>query len=129
MNAATDGTIGVPVMRRSRLIIDYPHTRAILEPQRGFGLPDSVDASGLTLLRDTGSNSPIRVAYVIEGSAGDEAGVQPGDEILELDGVNAGSPNVQPARDALRAAGKTRKLVIRRGTDTLSVSLHLRMII
>jgi hypothetical protein len=129
MNAATDGTIGVPVMRRSRLILDYPHSRAILEPQKGFELPDSVDASGLTLVRDIGVDSPIKVAYVVKGSAGDAAGIQRGDELLSIDGASVGSPNAQPARDLLRAAGKFRQLVLRRGTDTLRVSVHLRMII
>ena len=129
MNAATDGTIGVPVMRRSRLIIDYPHSRAILEPQKNFSLPDSIDASGLTLRREIGADAPIEVAYVAKGSAGDAAGIQPGDELLSIDGANVGSPNPQSARDLLRSAGKTRQLVLRRGTDTLRVSLHLRMII
>ena len=59
MNAAADGTIGVPVMRRSRLIVDYPHSRAILEPQKTFSLPDSIDASGLTLRREIGADAPI----------------------------------------------------------------------
>jgi hypothetical protein len=129
MNAATDGTIGVPVMRRSRLIIDYPHSRAILEPQKNFSLPDSIDASGLTLRREIGADAPIEVAYVAKGSAGDAAGIQPGDELLSIDGAKVGSPNPQSARDLLRSAGKTRQLVLRRGTDTLRVSLHLRMII
>jgi S1-C subfamily serine protease len=69
------------------------------------------------------------VAYVIKGSAGDAAGIQPGDQLLSIDGANVGSPNPQSARDLLRAAGKTRQLVLRRGTDTLRVSLHLTMII
>jgi len=129
MSASSDGTIGVPVMRRSRLIFDYPHSRAILEPRRDFELPDSIDASGLALLRDIGADSAIKVAHVMKGSAGDAAGVQVGDEILSVDGVNVGSPNAEPARDLLRSAGKTRLLLLRRGTDTLSVSLHLRMII
>ena len=129
MNATADGTIGVPVMRRSKLIFDYPHSRAIIEPQRGFELPDSIDASGLVLLRNAGADSAIQVAYVIQASAGDAAGVRLGDEILTIDGTNVRGPNAQPARDLLRSAGKTSLLLLRRGTDTLSVSLHLRMII
>lgn len=116
-------------MRRSRLILDYPHSRAILEPQKNFSLPDSIDAGGLTLVRDTGANAPIEVAHVIKGSAGDAAGIQPGDKLLSIDGANVGSPNPQPARDMLRSAGKTRQLVLRRGSDTLRVSVQLRMII
>ena len=129
MSAATDGTIGVPVLRRTRLILDYQHSRAILEPQQGFDVPDSVDASGLTLRRDVGADNAITVAYVIKGSAGDSADIRVGDQLLRIDGVNVGSPNAQSARDLLRAAGKTRQLVLRRGADTLTVSLHLRMVI
>jgi S1-C subfamily serine protease len=129
MSAATDGTIGVPVMRRSKVIFDYPHSRAIIEPRQDFELPDSIDASGLALVRDIGADSAIKVAHVIKGSAGDAAGVKVGGEILSVDGVAVGNPNAQSARDLLRSAGKARQLLLRRGTDTLSVSIHLRMIV
>lgn len=40
MNATTDGTIGVPVFRGSKLILDYSHSRAVIEPGKNFGAPD-----------------------------------------------------------------------------------------
>ena len=80
-------------------------------------------------MREIGADAPIEAAHVIKGSAGAAAGIRPGDQLLSIDGTNVGSPNAQPARDLLRAAGKTRQLLLRRGADTLRVSLHLRMII
>jgi PDZ domain/Aspartyl protease len=127
--SATDGTIGVPVFRRTRLILDYTHSRAILDPEPGFELPDSVDASGLTLGRDTAGARPPRVVYVVSGSAASIAGITDGDELLSVDGVPVASRDAQRATDLLRSAGKTRLLLFRRGRDTVAVALHLRMII
>ena len=77
------------------------------------------------------SATPNAIAYGRKRSniSGDVIGIRIGDQVLRIDGVTVGSPNAQSARDLLRATGKTRRLVLRRGRDTLSVSLHLRMII
>jgi C-terminal processing protease CtpA/Prc len=129
MTAATDGAIGVPVFRRSKLILDYAHSRAIIEPLAGFAEPDAVDASGLTVVRDAGDDSSLRVSYVIKGSVGDVAGIQAGDVVESIDGLASTQSKTQAARESLRAAGKTSHLVLRRGNQTIETDLHLRMII
>jgi hypothetical protein len=129
MNAATDGTIGVPVFRRSRLILDYAHSRAIIEPLAGFTEPDPIDASGLTLVRDAGDTSALRVSYVVPGSAGSDAGIRAGDVIESIDGVTSGASKTQAVREQLRADGKTSHVILQRGAETIAADIHLRMII
>jgi hypothetical protein len=129
MNAATDGTIGSPVFRRSRLILDYSRSRAIIEPLANFSEPDPVDASGITLVRDASDSSTLRVAYVVPGSAGDAAGIRAGDVVESIDGLTSGQTKTQAVRELLRADGKTSHLVLRRGSETIPADIHLRMII
>ncbi len=40
MDARSDGTVGASVFRGSKLIFDYPHSRAVVEPGKNFGVPD-----------------------------------------------------------------------------------------
>ncbi|HEY5060753.1 MAG TPA: PDZ domain-containing protein, partial [Gemmatimonadaceae bacterium] len=132
--AAVDGTVGAPVFRRATLILDYAHSRAIIEPHGRFDLPDSADASGLSLAMDPQPPHTLRVAFVIAGSAGEAAGVREGDEVLAIDGEAAAATappvalTIMRAKELLRAAGDTRHLTLRRGTDSLNVQLSLRPI-
>jgi hypothetical protein len=129
INAATDGTIGGPILRRARLILDYSRARAIFEPRSGFELADSVDASGLSLGSTDGDLGGVRVSYVVADGAGARAGVRVGDELKSVDGVSVASPNPQRAREMLRPSGTTRNLLLQRGNDTLTVQIHLSMVI
>ncbi len=38
-----DGTLGVPVLRRTRLMLDYAHEQVILEPLTGWDAPFVID--------------------------------------------------------------------------------------
>ena len=127
-----DGTIGVPVLRRTHLIVDYARSRVILEPRARFDVPDTVDASGLWLaLGEAGRGLPepvLRVSYVMRGSVADLAGVRPGDELLRIDDVSGPGLTIGRARTLLRDAGTTRRLTLRRNGQTRTVSLALRSI-
>ena len=127
--AHSDGTVGVPVFRRTRMIVDLPHDRVILEPRGRFDVPDTVDASGLSLTADATPASALRVAYVVAGSAAARAGVQVGDELLSIDGRSTASLLPHEARALLRAVGQTRVLSLRRGTSTVAATLLLSQII
>jgi Aspartyl protease/PDZ domain len=126
--ASTDGTIGASVFARTRMIFDYSRSRVIFEPRGRLDLPDSVDASGLTLALDAPPGRAVRVAYVIAGSAAAAADVQRGDEIVAIDAKPAGSMTITDMRRLLRDSGKTSRLTLRRGNTTIDAPLHLRMI-
>lgn len=126
--ARSDGSIGAPVYRRTRLIIDYPRSRVILEPRGGVNAPDTVDASGLTLMEDDRPARTLRASYVVAGSAAADAGVRAGDELLRIDHTLASALTLDQARELLRVAGTTRHLTLRRGDRTENVSVPLRMV-
>ncbi len=124
--ASANGTVGASVFRRTRLIVDYAHARAIIEPRGRFDVPDSVDASGLSLMMEPAPTGALRVSYVVAGSAGAEAGVAVGDELRRIDNRPVASLTIAQVRDLLRTAGTTRNLVLRRNNTTVRTSVALR---
>lgn len=126
--AETDGTVGAPVFRRTRMIIDYSRERVIFEPRGRFDVPDSVDASGVTLTVAENDAHSFRVAYVIAGSAAADAGVRVGDELMRIDDTPATSLTLGQARELFRAAGSTRRLILRRDGKTVSLPIALKMV-
>jgi Aspartyl protease/PDZ domain len=126
--AINDGTIGEPVLRRTRLIIDYSRSRVIMEQRGRFDLPDTVDGSGLSLASADSAGTAWRVLGVVAGSAGARAGVHPGDQVIGIDGVPAATLPYGRIRELLRADGVTRRLAVRREGATLDVPIALTMI-
>jgi hypothetical protein len=126
-DSTEDGTIGNRVFHNSRLIVDYAHRRAILEPGASLGRRDcAYDLSGLTFTAFAPTFRIFRVRYVLPHSAGAEAGIQPGDELVSMDGRSAGELDLEDLRQALRMDGAVRHLRLVRGPDTTLVSLMLR---
>jgi hypothetical protein len=125
-SAATDGTIGEPILERTRLTIDYSRSRAILEQRGRFDVPDTVDGSGLTLASADSAGSAWRVLAVMAGSAGDRAGVHPGDEVTGIDGQSSATLPYGRIRELLRADGVTRRLAVRRDGATLDLPITLK---
>jgi hypothetical protein len=124
-SAQADGTIGVPVFRKTRMIVDLPHDRVILEPRGRLDIADSVDASGLTLTAEVPPARGLRVAYVVAGSVASKAGIQVDDALLRIDGRSTDSIAPYQAKELLRAAGKTRRLSLQRSSGVVEVSLSL----
>lgn len=81
------GDIGLPVLTRFRLIIDYPHDRLYAVPYaEAASAPFAKDRLGLALNKaDTG----FAVAFVAPNSPAQAAGFKVGDKILLIDGKAA----------------------------------------
>jgi PDZ domain/Aspartyl protease len=127
-SAATDGTIGAPILRRTRLTVDYARSRVIMEPRGRFDLPDTVDGSGLTLASADSMGTAWRVLAVMPASAGARAGVEKGDVVIGIDGQPAATLPFGRLRELLRADGVTRRLTVRRETATLDLPIALQEI-
>jgi hypothetical protein len=125
--AQADGTIGMPVFKRTRMIIDYARSRVIFEPVARLDTPDTVTISGVSLVSD-GEPPTIRVAYVMAGSPGAAAGVRAGDEVVGIDGKSTATLMVYEATALMRAPGAVRRLRLRRGGQSIDVVVTLRMV-
>ena len=78
------GTVGLPLLARFHLIVDYTHDRLFAVPQREVAeAPFAKDRLGVTLVR-TGD---VAVAsFVSPGGPAEAAGLKAGDRIQALDG-------------------------------------------
>ncbi|HUQ20375.1 MAG TPA: PDZ domain-containing protein [Gemmatimonadaceae bacterium] len=121
-----DGTVGMPVLRRTTMILDYRRSRIIFEKNSEYSAPyEFTNVSGLQLER---AGSVVRVRNVIAGSPAADSGILIGDELISVDDQpvpTTGSLNLP----ALRDPGTTHDISIRRGDKTLRVSIALRRLI
>jgi hypothetical protein len=124
-----DGVIGNAVFENTRLIVDYAHRRVIVEPPVDPGAPCDFDRSGLRLIARGPGLKQLMVDYVVPRSPGAAAGIEVGDELLLIDGRRAADAGLNDVRQALRAEGVARRLVLMRNADTVRVTLQLRRLL
>jgi PDZ domain/Aspartyl protease len=128
-HADFDINLGGDILRRFNVIIDYPGRRLILEPNAAYAQPFRADASGLVLEAQGKNHRTFRVTGIVPGSPAADAGVQRGDVIAALDSRAARDFALWEVEDALKSAGATRTLTMRRGATTSRVSLRLRALL
>jgi hypothetical protein len=135
LSTDTDGTfameeigvnLGGNILRRFKLIVDYPHHRVILEPNRHFHESFSADASGLVLTAEGPQFKRVLVHGVVGSSPADKAGMKEGDIITALDGESTDNYALWEIQDLLKDSGQTRQLSIYRNGETMIVTLRLR---
>ena len=122
-----DGLLCPDFLKRFNLTFDYPHLKMILEPGPRFADEAPFDSSGTLIYRE--GQNPYRVFKVIPGSPAADAGLQPGDTVLEFDGRPASQLSMGEIRAALQSAGRDCSLRIQRGPDVLALKLKLRPLI
>ena len=126
VGAQADGTVGMPVFKRTRMIIDYSRARVIFEPTGRLDVPDTVSTNGLSVISQ-GPARTLRIGYVMSGTPGDIAGVRVGDELAAVDGRSTDGMVVYDATRLLRSAG-VHRLRLHRGAETIDVSFTSRIV-
>ena len=126
--ASNDGLIGGELLGRFRLVVDYRHRRVILEPGDAIGRPTEFDMSGISLNAVGPDFLTFRVRLVIPGSPAEEAGVEPGDFLLAIDGRTAADYGLDVIRRMFRRPGE-HALTLRRGESRIEVVLTARRMI
>lgn len=81
-----DGTLGAPVLSRTRLILDYTHHEVILEPVAAMDAPFSIDQSGLSFRADGPDLDTVVIDDVAAGSPAAHAGIAVGDILKSVNG-------------------------------------------
>lgn len=127
--SGTLGNIGGGVLNRFKVVFDYERRRMILEAGPGLDEPFESDMSGLSLVATSPKLERIRVDLVHEGSPASEAGVRAGDVIEAVDGAAATAADMPELRHRLRREGQTVELVLRRGGETVTVTIRTRRLV
>jgi len=104
-----DGNIGMGILKRFNLIIDYPDSAIYLKPQRDLNAPFEHDMSGLEYYSDGTNLDRIIVSRVEPGSSADEVGMEAGDEILAINLKPVANMSLEDI-DAIFKSGDDRSL-------------------
>lgn len=116
--ARSDGNIGVPLLKRFRLIVDLPHDRVWFVGPADTATPFKKDRSGVAATMVEGR---LQVIGVAAGSPAEAAGIRRGDIIVSIDGGIAASLDARRLGDD--PAGTVHRLVLADGrTITLTLS-------
>jgi hypothetical protein len=125
----TAGNIGGGILRRFKVIFDYPRKRLILEPNGQTGDPFEYDMSGLGLRAMPPAYDHITVGLVLPNSPASELGIVPGDEIETIDGRAPAAMGLDAVRKRFRVAGTSFQIGIRHGEEHRTVTLTTRRLI
>lgn len=124
------GIIGAEILRRFKVILDYPRRQLILEPNRDFPTSYQFDMSGLYVTAEGDDFRTFRVFKVIVASPGAEAGLKEGDLIETIDRAPASSFTLEQIRRLFRSSsGRRLLLAVRRAGKLINTELTLRRLI
>ena len=124
-----DGVIGGEILRRFKVIFDYPRRRLILEPNAHYGQPVEYDMSGMRLRAEGGDFRTFRVYQVLDNSPAAGAGLREGDMLAAIDGAPASRFSLDEIYQMLKQQGREYELSVRRGVEIFSVKIKLKRLI
>jgi hypothetical protein len=119
-----DGNLGTEILTRFNITFDYGAARLVLEKSQRFDEPFEQDMSGLTF--DWRPDGALVVRSVLPGSPAEEAGIEPDDRLLRIDGRTLADVGEDGIRAALTADGAEVELTFQRGFEAVRKRLRLR---
>lgn len=127
-SSAIQGNIGEQIMSKFKVLLDYDHSRVILEPNTSFKDPIERASSGLKILGEGKDYRTFRVKEVLENSPGTEAGLQKTDLIIAINERPTAELTLTQLLEHFERAVPY-KLTVRRGEQTLQVTLTPRRLV
>ena len=122
------GNIGQQIAGRFKLFLDYNHNRIIFEPAATFNQPFDRAHSGLALSGEGKDYTTFRITEVLEDSPASEAGLQKDDLIIKVNDRPAAELTITKLGEMFERPA-TFKMTIRRGDQTLQVTLTTRSMV
>ncbi len=121
------GTLGYEVLRRFRVWFDYPGRGLWLQPNARLHAPFEHDMSGCELVARGATMRRFVVAQIEPGRPADQAGLQPDDELIVIDGRSANDYSLSELGQLLRSrAGRTIQLLVRRQGELFFATMRLQ---
>jgi predicted aspartyl protease len=122
------GILGNSVLKRFNVFIDLQQKRMSLEPNRLYDDEFEVNCSGLELVTD-GAFQKVIIDHVYAGSPAEEAGLEVGDEIVQIDGANVSDFRLPHVRSMLSQDGQEAEILIDREGELHNHLFTLRPLI
>ncbi len=83
-----NGNLGSDILKRFTVILDYPHNRMILQPNRKYREPFHYNMAGFEISTPLPGTNFYTVSYVVDDSPAKLVGLKPGDQLLNINGKN-----------------------------------------
>src|SRR5690606_14447040 len=83
-----NGTIGGEIMSRFTIVYDFPNEKVYLKKNSSFKKAFHYNLSGLTIKSKGAKLNVFEITGVRGGSSADKAGVQAGDILVSINGVD-----------------------------------------
>ncbi|MEY3051871.1 MAG: hypothetical protein RLY31_1656 [Bacteroidota bacterium] len=121
------GIVGNAILQRFHLIIDYPGQTLHYLPNRRFRKQTPYDKSGLVIIATDLNLHTFSLHAVIPGSPAALAGLQPGDELLRLNGISTSLRSLSNIQHRLSGRhGRKIRLTVRRNGQRLDFRFRLQ---
>jgi hypothetical protein len=123
-----DGNLGIGLLKKFDLIIDYPDSLIYLKPGPNYRKNEEHDMSGLVYFADVLDDLQHIIIYQVDpGSAGEAAGLQPDDEIVAINFKPVSPLSMQQIDELFKSSdGRMLILGIFRNKKYLNVMLTLK---
>ncbi|MEP5103486.1 MAG: aspartyl protease family protein [Ekhidna sp.] len=123
-NSKETGSIGMGILSRFDMLVDFSGSKLYLRKNREYGKSFEYDLSGMRV--DAEGENNFRVTHVIASSPAAKAGVQVGDRVLCIQGEYLTNENLNKLlRLLLEKEGKRIRLEIDRSGQKLEFSFSL----
>ena len=119
------GTIGAGMLRRYKVIFDYPHQQMIFEPGQQFRTDDEEDKSGMAIIANGPGLKRFEVTAVQPDTPAAKAGIQKGDVIAGIDNEAAADMTLDSVRKLFREPVRRYDVLMQRGDNTFDVTLQM----
>jgi len=130
LSVKRDGNLGIDILKRFNLIIDYQSGVMYVKPNLSFYKPFEHDMSGLEYFCGGDNLKHIVINRVEKGSAGDEIGLAKGDEIVRINFKSVQDMSIEEIDNIFKAHDERSVLldVYRNGVyDRLILTLKRRI--
>ena len=122
-----NGNLGSDVLSRFTVIIDYPNKRLLLKPNHKFKKPFHYNMAGFEVTTPMPGTNVYVVSSVSEDSPASEAGVKPGDQLLNINGQKCLNLSLNDVLELLESSpGKKLNLSLLREQEKLNVTVVLK---
>jgi hypothetical protein len=119
------GTIGAGMLRRYKVILDYPRQQMIFEPGQQFHTDDEEDKSGMAIIANGPGLKRFEVTAVQPDTPAAKAGIQKGDVIAGIDNEAAADMTLDSVRKLFREPVRRYDVLMQRGDNTFDVTLQM----